>query len=96
MTDSLRALLARVSSPFTPSRLVPNRVVWVGLIELFRGARTRRPAGFGAGLALVFFGFLRSRRPEGGELIFTKRVKEGQGLTIRVVRGDDVVGTVDV
>ncbi|MBT8197205.1 MAG: hypothetical protein KJP12_06395 [Acidimicrobiia bacterium] len=93
---TLRDLRTRFIGPFTPSRLVPNRFVWLGLSELARGARTRRPAGFGAGLALALFGYLRSRDQGGGELLFVKRIKQDQGLTIRVVRGDEVTDSVDV
>jgi len=93
---NLRDLYLRFLGPFSKSRLVPNRFVWVGLVELARGARTRRPAGFGAGLALALFGYLRSRDRGGDELLFVKRIKQDQGLTIRVVRGDEVVDSIDV
>ncbi|NNC74071.1 MAG: hypothetical protein HKN93_01040 [Acidimicrobiia bacterium] len=92
----MKELYSRFFGSFSPSRVVPNRIVWLGLSELARGARTRRPFGFGAGLALALFGYLRSRDRDGDELLFVKKIKQDHGLTIRVVRGDEVVDSVDV
>ncbi len=61
-----------------------------GLRQLFGGARRGQPALAGLGAALSIVGWLRSRkRPD--RLIYSRKLKDGESVSIRLLRGETVV-----
>lgn len=73
-----------------------NRLLAVGLRELFGGARRGQPALAGLGAALAIVGFVRRFRRADKDLLSEYDLKEGESLKISFLRGHAVVASSDV
>lgn len=62
-------------------------LVALGLTQLFRGARRGQPLVAGAGAAILLIGLAR-RRNKGDRLLFERTLQDGEGLSIRLERGE--------
>ena len=67
-----------------------------GLRQLFGGARRGQPGLAGLGAALTAIGWMRSRRRSGKELIYSRTLKPGETIKIRMLRGDGGVEETEV
>ncbi len=67
-----------------------------GLTYLFRGLRRGQSplSALGAGMAIV--GWLRSRRGPDRELVYSRTLKDGEAVTVKLVRDGTVVAQQDV
>lgn len=72
-----------------------RRLIAFGARELFGGARRGQPGVAGLGAALTIVSWLRSRR-RGKELIYSRTLKDGESVNIRLVRGDTTVNETQV
>jgi hypothetical protein len=66
-----------------------NKLMTLGVRQLFSGARRGQPGMAGLGAALTIAGWMRSRR-RGRELIYARTLKDGESVNIRLVRGEAV------
>ncbi|HEX9856146.1 MAG TPA: hypothetical protein VGC47_12605 [Acidimicrobiia bacterium] len=68
-----------------------NRYLTFGLRQLFGGARRGQPyvAGLGAAIALV--SWLRERSAIDGSPIYRRTLREGEAVTIRLLRGEAIM-----
>ena len=64
-----------------------NKLVAFGLRQLFGGARRGQPGIAGLGAAVAIVGWLRNRNHD-NELIYKRRLKPGEEVRIRFLRGD--------
>ena len=62
-----------------------------GLRLLFRGARRGDGSLAALGTAMVILGWYRSHRPTKKQ-IYARTLRDGEAITIRLLRGDTVVG----
>jgi len=69
-----------------------TRLTAFGLRQLFAGSRRGRPALAGLGAALSIIGWLRSRS-RSDELLYKRKLAEGEQVTIRFLRGGAVEET---
>lgn len=65
-----------------------NRLVAFGVRQLFGGARRGQPGLAGLGAALAVFGWLRGRN-HNNELLYKRRLKPGEEVRIRFMKGAD-------
>lgn len=65
-----------------------NRLVVFGVRQLFGGARRGQPGIAGVGAALAIVGWLRGRN-HNNELLYKRRLRPGEEVRIRFVRGAD-------
>ena len=68
-----------------------NRLVSFGLTSLFRGARRGQAPLAGLGAAFALAGYLRDRRGPKKELIYSRNLRDGEALRVRLRRGETVV-----
>lgn len=73
-----------------------SRLFSIGIRQLARGGRTGNPTSAAIGFAMAAVGFLRAQRKPREELLLTETLKPGQGLTIRLLRGDEIVAETEV
>ncbi len=66
-----------------------------GLRQLFGGARRGQPGVAGLGAALSIIGWMRTRR-RGKELVYSKTLKPGETIKIRMVRADGGIDETEV
>lgn len=64
-----------------------NSLTRFGLTQLFRGARRGRALSAGFGALLTVVGLARRNRERGRELLYARTLKDGEGLKIRLERG---------
>ncbi len=64
-----------------------NKLVTFGLRQLFGGARRGQAGIAGLGAALAIIGWLRGRNHD-NELLYRRKLKPGEELRIRFLRGD--------
>jgi hypothetical protein len=55
-----------------------------GLNRLARGLRSANPAMAAAGLAIAVLGYVRSRRKDDRTLLYSKELKPGEELVVRL------------
>lgn len=67
-----------------------------GLAYLFGGARRGSSPLAALGTAMTIIGWLRSRRGPERTLIYSRTLRDGEAVTIRLLRGDSVVAQQDV
>ncbi len=72
-----------------------RRLLAFGMRELFGGARRGQSGIAGLGAALTIVSWLRSRR-KGKELIYSRTLKDGEAVNIRLVRGGTTVDETEV
>lgn len=72
-----------------------NRLVTFGLRQLFSGARRGQPSLAGLGAALSIIGWLRGRS-KGEKLIYSRKLKSGEAVNIRLLRGTAIVDETEV
>ena len=72
-----------------------SRLLGFGLRQLFGGARRGQPSVAGLGAALSIIGWLRRRR-HGKDLLYVRNLREGETVSIRLVRGRTVVDETEV
>lgn len=73
-----------------------NKLVAFGIRQMFGGARRGQAPLAGIGAALAIIGWLRGRDKHDNELIYKRRLKPGQEVRIKFLRGesaDDVTVT---
>lgn len=68
-----------------------NRILSIGLKQLFGGARSGRPAIAGLGAALSLLGWMRHRRRKERGPFYERVLEDGETLKVRLVRGKTVV-----
>ena len=68
------------------SNLVKN-----GLTFLFRGARRGQSPLSALGAAMAVVGWVRSRRGPDKQLVYSRTLKNGEAVTVKLLRGDAVV-----
>ena len=68
-----------------------NRILSIGLRQLFGGARSGRPAIAGLGAALSLLGWMRHRRRKERGPVYERVLEDGELLKIKLVRGKPVV-----
>jgi hypothetical protein len=61
-----------------------------GVLLLFRGARRGQSPLAALGAAMSVIGWLRSRRGPERELIYTRTLKDGEAVTVRLLRDGSV------
>ncbi len=62
-----------------------------GLTYLFRGARRGQSPLSALGAAMAIVGWLRSRRGPDKELVYSRTLKNGEAVTVKLLRGGAVV-----
>ena len=62
-----------------------------GLTMLFRGARRGQSPLAALGAAFTVIGWLRSRRGPDKELIYSRTLKDGEAVTVKLLRDGSVV-----
>jgi hypothetical protein len=67
-----------------------NRLLTNGLRYLFGGARRGQSSLAGLGAAMTIAGWLRRRRGPERELLWARNLKDGESVTIKMVRGEVV------
>jgi hypothetical protein len=72
-----------------------DRLLKLGVTDLFAGLRQGRPALTGLGTAMALFAFMRRRRPPAKELLYGVNLKDGESVRIRFLRGGAVVEPLD-
>jgi hypothetical protein len=72
------------------------RLLKYGPTYLFAGARRGSSPLAALGAAMTIIGWLRSRRGPERTLIYSRTLKDGEAVTIRLRRGDSVVAQQDV
>lgn len=70
-------------------------MVW-GLRRLLGGVQGGRSATAGLGAAALLLGYMRSHREPARERIFATNLREGEGLRIRFLSEDQVVGETEI
>lgn len=68
-----------------------NRILSIGLRQLFGGARSGRPAIAALGAALSLLGWMRHRRRKERGPVYERVLEDGEMLKVRLVRGKTVV-----
>ena len=58
-----------------------------GLGQLLRGARRGQALTAGFGAAVILVGLARRHSSSDGKLLFSRTLKDGEGLSIRLERG---------
>lgn len=72
------------------------KILRIGLRQLFRGARTGQPGLAGLGAVLVILGWSRKRRSRDQKPLYSQKLRKGQAIRIRLLRGETLVGEADV
>jgi hypothetical protein len=67
-----------------------------GPTYLFGGARRGQSPLAALGAAMTIIGWLRSRRGPERELIYSRTLKDGEAVTVKLLRGGSVVAQQDV
>ena len=67
-----------------------KKLLNLGARQLFGGARRGQPGIAGLGTALTIIGWMRMRR-KGKELIYSRKLKDGETIKIRLLRGKTLV-----
>lgn len=62
-----------------------------GLTFLFRGARRGQSPLSALGAAMAILGWMRSRRGADKELVYSRNLRNGEQVTVKLVRGGAVV-----
>lgn len=62
-----------------------------GLTYLFRGARRGQSPLSALGAAMAILGWVRSRRGPDRALVYSRNLKDGEAVTVKLVRGGAVV-----
>jgi len=62
-----------------------------GLMFLFRGARRGQSPLSALGAAMAILGWVRSRRGPDKTLVYSRNLKDGEAVTVKLVRGGAVV-----
>ena len=57
-----------------------------GLVLLFRGARRGQSPLAALGAAMTVVGWLRSRRGPDKELVYSRTLKDGEAVTVKLLR----------
>ncbi len=69
-----------------------NRLATYAFRKLFAGVRLGQPTVASLGAAISLISWLRRRNAQRGrELVYSKRLKEGQAIGIRMRQGDTIV-----
>jgi hypothetical protein len=71
------------------------RFVSFGVTQLFRGARRGQPVVAAFGAAISIWGLLRKMRRV-DKMVYTRELKNGETLRVRMLRGDAVVDDVEI
>lgn len=61
-----------------------------GLVMLFRGARRGQSPLAAVGAAMSIIGWFRSRQSPQKELIYSRTLKDGEALTVKLLRDGSV------
>ncbi len=64
--------------------------VKTGLVLLFRGARRGQSPLAALGAAMSIIGWLRSRRGPAKELVYSRNLRDGEALTVKLLRNGAV------
>ncbi len=73
-----------------------SKLVTFGIRQMFGGARRGQAPLAGLGAALAVIGWLRGRNKHDNELIYKRKLKQGEEVRIKFLRGesaDDVTVT---
>lgn len=73
-----------------------TRLMTYGIRQMFGGARRGQPYMAGLGAAITIISYLRSRGQPSTAPIYRRRLREGETLKIRLVRGQMVIDETDV
>ena len=65
-----------------------NKLVTFGIGQMFGGARRGYPGVAGLGAAIAIIGWLRSRDNHHNELLYKRKLRPGEELRVRFMRGD--------
>lgn len=63
-----------------------------GLGQILRGARRGQALTAGFGAVVILIGLARRHSSSDGKLLFSRTLKDGQGLSIRLERGQVIGG----
>lgn len=74
----------------------PRSLAEYGSRQLFSGLRTGSAGASGLGTALLVLSWLLDHRRPARELVYAGTLRPGEGLSIRLVRGDTLVDETEV
>ena len=72
-----------------------QRFISFGVRELFGGARRGQPVVAALGAAVSIWGLFRRLSDRDQKPVYTRELKEGESLRIRMFRGESVVDETD-
>ncbi len=73
-----------------------QRFVSFGVRQLFGGARRGQPVVAALGAAVSIWGLFRRLNDRERKPVYTRELKEGESLRIRMFRGESIVDETDV
>lgn len=73
-----------------------NRMTALGLQQLFAGARRGQPYVAGLGAAMSIIGYLRGRNGRKTTRVYARKLRTGEVVRVRLLRGEEVVAETDV